>query len=102
MFVSGQVSDFNLFLSAVFDSARVRNDLHIRVELRFPVKVEAELSIVEDGNLATLALIDEKVSKLDWECNSFFKLSGGADFYSGLTSKDFVVNLVTFSLNVEN
>jgi len=102
VFVSRQVNDFNLFLSAVIDSARVRNDLYIGVELRFPVKVEAELSIVEDGNLASLALVDEEIAELDREGNGFFKLSRRADFYSGLASEDFVVNLVTFSLNVEN
>jgi hypothetical protein len=62
--------------------------------------MEAEVTVVLEGDLTNLAFVDEEFSKVEREGLSFLNLSRGADLNLGLTSEDLVVNFVSFSLNV--
>ena len=97
------IHNFDLLFSSLLDSTRVGDNADRGLELGFPGEMEAELTVVLESDLADLALVNEEFSKVEGERLGFLNLSKGADFNSlGLTSEDLVVDLVTFSLDVES
>ena len=102
VFIRRVVNDLNLFLSSILNSARVRNDSDSRLELRLPSEMEGEFSIILEGNLTNLALVDKELTKVNRESFILSKLSRRADFNLRLTGPDLMMDLVTFSLNVKS
>jgi len=102
VFIRRVVNDLNLFLSSILNSARVRNDSDSRLELRLPGEMEGEFSIILEGNLTNLALVDKELTKVNRESFILSKLSRRADFNLRLTGPDLMMDLVTFSLNVKS
>jgi len=102
VFIRRVVNYFNLFLSSILNSARVRNDSDSRLELRLPGEMEGEFSIILEGNLTNLALVDKELTKVNRESFILSKLSRRADFNLRLTGPDLMMDLVTFSLNVKS
>ena len=102
VFIRRVVNDLNLFLSSILNSAGVRNDSDSRLELRLPSEMEGEFSIILEGNLTNLALVDKELTKVNRESFILSKLSRRADFNLRLTGPDLMMDLVTFSLNVKS
>jgi hypothetical protein len=67
VFIRRVVNDLNLFLSSILNCARVRNDSDSRLELRLPSEMEGEFSIILEGNLTNLALVDKELTKVNRE-----------------------------------
>lgn len=91
-----QVVDLNLDLTTLLDSASIRRDGHVLVDLTFPHEVEVELSIVCKDDLLSFPLVDEEFS----EVKLGGLVSGGFDLW--LVSKDCVMNFVAFALDVQH
>jgi hypothetical protein len=102
VFIRRVVNDLNLFLSSILNSAGVRNDSDSRLELRLPSEMEGEFSIILEGNLTNLALVDKELTKVNRESFILSKLSRRANFNLRLAGPDLMMDLVTFSLNVKS
>jgi hypothetical protein len=97
MLRDGSVVDLDDYFGTFLDSASLWCDAdRVLVQLTLPDEVEVEFSVVSQDNILGLLLVDKELPEIEVEGLA------GLHLNTWLVSEDRVVDLVTFTLDVED
>lgn len=96
-----QINQVNLDFSAFLNSTSIRDNSHIFVDLSLPHEIEVEFSVVLEYHFANFSLVYKEFAEVNWarrrRASEWLR-----HFDSWFTGKDLVVDLISFTFNVEH
>lgn len=91
-----EIVDLKFLIRSLLDTSSFWSDSDVLIDLALPHEIEVEFSIVSNSDLLSLSFVDKEFSKV-----KYIRLSS-TDLLLLLVSEHSVVDLVTFSFDIEN